>query len=151
DGDVALYLDRKLASDEAIATAVSLDDDAPARAVVIQQATDALDRDPPRGVWPRVWRLWHLTSIAAAAAIAWLGIVQLPPPPAAPPPPPGTGIVTIEDLEGLDEVIELANVDPKDEGQRQRLKDISERAKRLREQLREGMEKRAAQEELARL
>ena len=151
DDDVALYLDRKLASDEAIATAVSLDDDAPARAVVVQQATEALDRDPPRGVWPRVLRGWHLASVAAVAGIAWVSLAQLPPPPEAPPPPPGSGIVTVDDLEGLDEVIELANLDPKDDAQRQRLKDISERAKRLREQLREGMEKRAAQEELARL
>src|SRR5262245_47552369 len=46
DADVALYLDAKLEADEAIATAVELeprkDDDDPARAVVISQATAAL-------------------------------------------------------------------------------------------------------------
>ncbi|MBW2458208.1 MAG: hypothetical protein JRI68_27130 [Deltaproteobacteria bacterium] len=170
DVQVALYLDQKLATDEAIATAIELERDArqngedeapvqagkdsdrsPARAMVVDQATEALSQKPTRGVWPRVWRIWHALAPLGVGAILWLSLTQLPPLPPAPPPPPGSEMVTLDDVEGLEKVIELSELDPRDEAQRQRLNELSDRAKKLREKLRKGMEKREAQAEIAKL
>jgi hypothetical protein len=154
DGSVALYLDKQLASDEAIATAIDLqtrDERTAAHEMVLSHASDALRAKPPKGMWPRMWRVWHAVAPLAVGAIVWLSITQLPPTPVEQPPPPGTQLITLQDVDGLDKVIALSELDPRDEAQRQRLKKLSERAEKLREKLRKGMEKREAQDEIARL
>ena len=165
DASVALYLDHKLGSDEAIATALEITavgitgrevtsreaaDDDPLHATVIAQANDAM-RGGSKDIWPRVWRLWHAVAPLCAGAIVWLSITQLPPDPAAPPAPLGSEMVNADDVPGLDEVIALAELDGVDEKRAQRLKELAERAKKLKAQLREGMEKREAQSQIAKL
>lgn len=156
DGYVALYLDRKLDSDESISTAIDLQDgnghgDDAVRAAVIEHAERALQSRPPKGTWPRVWRTWHLVGPAAAGVIVWLSLVALPALPPPPPPPPGSDIVALSDVQGLEEVIRLSDLDTRDEDQRRRLKELSDRAKRLRSELRQGMPRREAQSEIAKL
>jgi len=153
DETVALYLDKKLGSDETITTAIELasSEDSAARALVIDRAVEVLGSKPPKGMWPRMWRVWHAVAPLSAGAIVWLSLTQLPPGPPAPPPPPGSDIVTLEDVEGLDEVIELSDLDARDPKERERLRELSERAKKLREKLRDGMERREAQAEIAKL
>src|SRR6185503_11765205 len=92
DGEVALYLDGKLGSNEAIATAIELGDDAGddgAAAVVLTQTGAALDGATPARVRAPLWRPWHAAVPIAAAAVAYLTWIPLPPAPPAPPPPPG--------------------------------------------------------------
>jgi hypothetical protein len=83
--------------------------------------------------------------------VIWLSLVALPVLPPPPPPPPGSEIVKLEDLKGLDEVIRLSDLDARDEDQRRRLKELSDQAKKLRKKLREGMPRREAQSEIAKL
>jgi hypothetical protein len=156
DGDVALYLDARLAADEAIATAVELDrtpddGDDPARAVVVSQATGALAAATPARVRAPVFHAWHAAIPVAAAAIGWASLAPLPPPPAGPAAPPGAEKVQLAQLEGLEKVIKLAEMNARDDAQRERLKKLAEEAKKLREKLREGVEKREAQADIARM
>jgi hypothetical protein len=153
DGEVALYLDRKLASKEAIATALELElaEDHAAHGAVLDKANEALDRTPPKGTWPRVLRAWHGLAPLAAGAIVWISLLALPPTPPAPKPPPGSEQVQLTEVKGLEKVIRLSELDPRDAEQAKRLRELSERAKKLREKLRKGMEKREAQAEIAKL
>lgn len=154
DASVALYLDGRLGSDEAIATAVELDraeGSEPARAVVIAQAARALDGATAEQVRAPLWRPWHAAVPLAAAAIGYLTWIPLPPAPAAPPSPPGVEQVKVADLAGLEKILKLADVSARDDAQRDRLKALAEDAKKLREKLRSGVEKREAQADIARL
>jgi hypothetical protein len=157
DGDVALYLDARLGSNEAIATAVELDarrdddDDSPAHVVVLAHATDALGAATAKRVRPRVLSLGHAALPVAAAIIGYLSVRALPPAPAAAAPPPGTERVKLADVRGLDKIEDLERLDARDPAQRERLKRLADDAKKLRERLKDGMEKREAQAEIARI
>jgi hypothetical protein len=167
DADVALYLDARLDADEAIATAheltrhdggtsevpPSLPDGThdPARAVVVSRAASALGRATPGAVRPPVLRPWHAALPVGAAAIGWISIAPLPPLPPGAPAAPGTGTVQLARVDGLEKVIKLAQASARDEAQRERLKKLAEEAKKLRDKLKDGIEKRQAQDEIARL
>jgi hypothetical protein len=177
DSEVALYLDAKLGSDEAIATAIDLEkraETAPdskdkkratssrskkdeederdsARAVVITQATAALEKATPKQVRPKVLRLWHAAVPLAAAGIAFMTWLPVPPPPPVTAAPPGTDKIQMADIRGLEKVIKLAELDARDEAQKQRLKQLADEAKKIREKLRQGVEKREAQADIAKL
>ncbi len=152
DTDVALFLDEKLASEEVIVTAVGLPERSspPARAIV-RAASVALSRPLPKGSGPQVFRVWHLLAPVACAATVWVARLELPSIPAALPPPPGAETIALENLEGLEEARALAKVAPKDAAERERLRALSERAEKLKEQLAKGMPRREAQAELAKL
>jgi hypothetical protein len=96
-------------------------------------------------------RPWHLAVPVGLAAIGYLSWLPLPPPPVAPAAPPGAEMVKLADIKGLDKIIDLANASARDEAQRKRLDKLAEDAKKLREKLRAGMEKREAQAEIAKL
>jgi hypothetical protein len=172
DPEVALFLDARLKSDEAISTAVELEgrataaaakansntksatggqDEDPARAVVITQATEALAKATPKQVRARVLRPWHAAVPLAAAAIGYMTWLPVPPPPPAPPAAPGTEQLKLTDVAGLEKVIKLAEVDARDEAQKERLRKLAEEAKRIREKLKNGVEKREAQADIAKL
>jgi hypothetical protein len=156
DSEVALYLDGRLNGKESISTAVDLQrrdakGDDPARAVVITHATEVLTKATPKDARPSWVRPWHLAIPVSLAAIGYMSLLPLPPAPAAPPPPPGAETVKLADIKGLEKIIDLANASARDEAQRKRLDKLAEDAKKLREKLREGMEKREAQAEIAKL
>lgn len=171
DAEVALYLDAKLDAHEVVATAVDLgrsargaardaqrsprrDSDpaeSPGYAVVLTQATAALEKASAKQVRSRFLQPWHAALPLAAGAIAYLSWLPLPPAPAAPPPPPGSEIVTLAEVKGLEKVIALAEVNARDEAQRERLKKLAEDARKLRQKLKDGVEKREAQADLAKL
>ncbi|MEM1028813.1 MAG: hypothetical protein AAGN82_00590 [Myxococcota bacterium] len=149
DGTVALYLDQQLASDEAIATAIDLDEDAAARPTVMDRAQRVLRQGDHASVGPRVWRRWHAVGPVALGITVWLSLLPLPPGVAPAAPPPGVATVTAADVDGLDEVIAVRELTPADEAQRRRLDEIAARAERLRERLNDGLERREAQAEIA--
>lgn len=156
DQHVALYLDSRLGSAEAIATALELDakdhggDEAP-RAVVISQASGALERATSKSVRAPMWRGWHLAVPLAAGAIGFVSLLPLPPAPAAPPPPPGADKVQIAELAGLEKIIRLSDLDARDEAQKERLKKLADDARKLRDKLRSGIERREAQADIAKI
>jgi hypothetical protein len=98
-----------------------------------------------------VLRPWHAAIPLAAAAIAGISIAPLPPPPAGPAEPPGAGQVRLAQVAGLEKVMKLAESRARDEAQRERLKKLAEEARKLREKLRAGVEKREALADIARL
>jgi hypothetical protein len=163
DPSVALYLDGRLASDEAISTAIELasprhdsndtsaGDRDSARAVVLAHATAALDGATAKKVRAPMWRPWHAATPLAAAAIGHLSFLPLPAAPATAAAPPGAGQVRIADLAGLEKVVQLAETDARDPAQRERLKKLADDAKKLREKLRSGAPRREAQAQLGRL
>lgn len=154
DGSVALYLDSKLGSNEAIATACgAATDDAsdPGRAVVLAHASSALDGATAKKVRPPIWHAVHGVLPVAAAAIVWVSLAPLPPSPPKPPPPPGSEPVQVAELKGLEKIIALEQIDARDEAQKERLKKLADDAKKLREKLKTGMEKREAQADIAKL
>ena len=154
DTTVALYLDQRLNSHEAIVTAVELAprrDDVRAYPAILENATSALQRPPAAAVWPRVWRRWHAAAPIALAAIGGLTLVALPSRPAAAPPAAGRERVSLSDTPGLDKVIQLSELSAHDPETKQRLERLSQRAAALRKQLREGMPKRRAQADVAKL
>jgi hypothetical protein len=156
DGDVALYLDARLRAHEAIATAVELekkaDDGADsARAYVVSQAATALSRATPSTVRASVLRPWHAALPLAAAAIVGVSVAPLPALPAGAAAATGADKVQLAEVRSLDKVIKLAALKARDDAQRERLKKLADEAKTLRDKLREGMEKREAQAEMAQL
>jgi hypothetical protein len=160
DSQVALFLDRKLDSAEAITTAVEIvpradaTDREPARAAharILRHATVALTAAGGAALGPRVARAWHLSAPVALGAVVALSLIALPPPPPAPAPPPGSDVVTLDELPELDDAVALGSLESDDPEERERLRDIAARAEALRERLRAGMERRAAQAELAKL
>ncbi len=155
DEDVASYIDGRLNAEEAVTTAVELerksDADSSIRAVVVSQAVSALSRAKPGELRAPMLRPWHAAIPVSAAAIAWLSFIPLPPAPAAPPPPPGSEQVQIAELKGLEKALKLGELDARDEAQRERLKKLAEEARRIREKLQKGVEKREAQADIAKL
>jgi hypothetical protein len=126
-------------------------EESPGYAVVLAQATEALEKATSKQVRTRVLRPWHAAVPLAAGAIAYLSWIPLPPAPAGPTPPPGSEIVKIADVAGLEKVIALAEVNARDEAQRERLKKLAEDARKLQQKLKDGVEKREAQADLAKL
>jgi hypothetical protein len=78
-------------------------------------------------------------------------LAPLPPAPASAKAPPGAAEVRLAQVEGLEKIIKLAEMNARDEAQRERLKKLAEEARRLRDKLREGVEKREAQADLAKI
>ena len=155
DPHVALYLDAKLGAHETIATAVELEgqggDDDSARAVVISQASAALGQATSKQVRAPMLRVWHAAVPLAAAAIGYLSWIPLPAAPVTAKAPPGVDKVQLAQVAGLEKVIKLSELDARDEAQKERLRKLAEEAKRIREKLRTGAEKREAQADIAKL
>lgn len=157
DEEVALYLDGELASEEAISTAVDLDVSGPdsetdpaMRAVVMQSAASALNDGDRKRAKPTMLRPVHLLIPAALAGVAFISRAPLPPAPIVAT-DPGTTKIQIAEVDGLEKVIKLAQLDPRDEAQRQRLDKIARDAEKLKEDLNKGLEKREAQDRIAKL
>jgi hypothetical protein len=152
DNSVALFLDAKLASNEAITTAIELSKgEVAARDVVLASAKEALDRAAPKQARPPLWRGLHALAPLGAGAIGLASFMPIPPPPLSSLPPPGVERVKLAKVEGLDKAMKLADAKARDAAQRERLKKIAEEAKKLQDKLRDGMEKREAQSDLAKL
>lgn len=154
DEDVALYLDQRLDTEETIATAVELQQakgEASATcAVVVTKATAALSTGAFAKARPRLLKPIHALLPLATAGLVALARVPLPEAKASGE-PPGTTKIQIAQVEGLEKIAQLARMDPRDDAQRDRLEKISKDAEKLKEELLKGMEKRDAQDKIARL
>jgi hypothetical protein len=156
DTDVALYLDERLETDEAITTAVEMRNeselDDPTRAVVVSNAASALARASghARRVHPVLWKPLHIAVPLALAAIVFVARAPLPRGPVAAK-APGTTKVQLSQVDGLKKVVELGKINPRDDAQKQRLDKLSKDADKLKADLEKGLEKREAQDRIAHL
>jgi hypothetical protein len=154
-GDVALYIDGRLGSQEALTTALGAisapDREAPALVHVVTRAASALHAASPAQLKPPLWSRLHLSAPLSLGAIAAISILPLPPAPKAVVAPPGAQQVRIENLKGLERIEALARLQGQNPEQDERLKKLAEEAKRLRESLAKGLEKREALSEVAKL
>jgi hypothetical protein len=143
DNEVALYLDARLGSHEVIATAVEVPS-ARANVAVRAGAARALATADVKAVRPRILERWHgLLPIGSAAAV-WLAVIPLPPAPASAARPPGAETVKLENLAGLERIEALAELGGQNAAQEERLKRLAAEAKKLRDDLKQGLEKREA-------
>jgi len=150
DTEVALYLDAKLGSDEAIATAVEgLDSDA--HRAARERAARVLAASGKQTLGPRLFTKAHALLPLGGAAALFLNLIELPPLPAAPPAPPGAERVKMANVPGLDRIEALAALGGADPAQSERLKKLAAEAKKLRAELALGLEKREALSRIARL
>ncbi len=157
DVDVALWLDDRLGTQEAIATAVELrngaEDDDAARAVVVSTAATALAQAPESSVRrarPVVLRPLHALAPIAVVALILVARSPLPVVPTTAP-EPGEARVQITQVEGLKKVAELGKAHARDDAQRQRLDELAKEADKLRVDLDKGLEKREALDRIAKL
>ncbi len=152
DESVALYLDGRLAGGEVVTTALGLGAQPGAVAERLRsEAATTLAKGDPRAVRPPVWRVWHGAIPVAAGAIVYLSVAPLPAAPQRPAPVVGADRVQLAEVAGLDKVEALAKLRTPDPEQRKRLDQIARDAAALREKLSQGMERREALSELARL
>lgn len=154
DEAVALYLDGRLGSPEVVTTAVLLqsrrDEEDSARGVVLGQAATLLQNVDHARVRPPIWRSYHAVLPIAAVALVFVSTRALPPAPVTVA-PPGMAKVTLADVRGLEKVAELGALNARDEEQKKRLEKLAEDARKLSVKLRDGVEQREAQSEIAKL
>jgi hypothetical protein len=143
--DVALYLDARLGTQELVGTAVA--DDAAPREVVTRAAAALSSADPHR-VLPRV-----STRAQWAAPIGLLmlgGVLALDPrAPTKAPAEPGADEVRAASVDGLHAAERLDALDGPDPATRELLARAADRARALRAELAQGMERRRALADLA--
>jgi len=149
NADVALFLDAKLGTGEAITTAVE-GEGPPMREAARQRASAAL-ADAKRPTAPRVLTRWHGLFPLGSAAAVWLSLIPLPPAPAPAPAPPGAERVKLGKLDGLERIEGLSELGGANAAQDERLKRLAAEAKKLREDLARGLEKREALSRIAKL
>jgi hypothetical protein len=150
NADVALYLDAKLGSGEVITTAVE-QGDSPVRANIRERASLVLAEAKSERLAPRVLTRWHGLLPLGGAAALWLSVIPLPPPPAPASLPPGAEHVKKQDLAGLERIEALAELGGANPAQEERLKRLAAEAKKLREDVARGVEKRDALARIAKL
>jgi hypothetical protein len=149
DEDVALYLDAKLGTAEAIATALE-GARSDAHDTARERALLALSGAKQR-VAPRVLTRLHGFFPVGSAAAVLLMVIPLPPLPREPLDPPGVERIEKDDVPGLDRIEALAALGGADPAQGERLRKLAEEAKKLRAELARGLEKREALARIARL
>ena len=152
ESDVALYLDARLNSEETVTTALAArGSDEPALAHVLERAGSVLGSADPKRVKPPLWSRWHALLPAALGAITVVSLLPLPAPSKPAPGPPGAERVQMEHLQGLERIEALGHLHGQNPEQDERLKKLAEQAKKLREALAKGVEKREALSEIAKL
>ncbi len=154
DVDVALWLDDRLQTEEAITTAVELrnqaEDDDEARAVVVSTAATALAGADEARARPTVLRPLHALAPLAVAALVFVTRSPMPPAPVVAH-APGETKVQLAEVAGLKKVAELGEARARDEAQKERLEKIAKDADKLKADLDKGLEKREALDRIARL
>jgi len=156
DVDVALWLDDRLATEEAITTAVGLrnqaEDDDEARAVVVSTAATALAgaEGKARAGRPGVLRPLHALAPIAVAALVLVAREPMPVRP-VPAQAPGEARVQLSEVDGLKKVAELGQATARDDAQKERLEKIAKDAEKLRADLDKGLERREALDRIAKL
>ena len=149
DADVALFVDARLGSLEAVTSALAATLDPSVREQITGVAARALGVARPSAITPRVLFLRHAAIPLAIAAVALAPRLVPAPPPAKPAPQqPARVTVPLDELRRVDALRELA---ARTEAERARRVALAERARALAENAAKGMEKREALDALGKL
>lgn len=155
DEDVALYLDAKLGTHEAITSAVALAatpaEPSESALAVLRRAVRELSRAARSKARPRWLRPWQGLAPLGVGGVVFFSVIPLPATPPQPPAPPGAEIVRKVELRGLAPTMALSQLDEPDPERRARLREIAKDARELRDALARGTEKRDAQARVAKL
>jgi hypothetical protein len=152
ESDVALYLDARLGSHETLTTAIGARDASePALALVVERASTLLGAADPARTRPRFWSPLHVIAPLSLLAIVAIARLPLPPAPQGPALSAGAEPVRIGRLQGLEPIEALAQLRGQNPEQDARLKGLAEQARKLRDHLARGLEKREALSEIAKL
>ena len=156
DEEMALYLDRRLDSDEVIVTALSFSGEAgtqsEAAAVIVDRATAAMRDAPAARVRPALLTRLHALLPVAVGLAVFASLMAPRPPLPAPPPPPGSELYAETSTPELDEALDaLDKAKPRDEAQAERLQLLRSKAAALREKIAEGAPRREIIAELSEL
>lgn len=154
DEEVALYLDRRLGSDELIVTALSFGSSpaSDAARVIVERATRTLRDAEPARVKPALLTRIHAVLPVALGLAIFASLLAPRAALPAPPPAPGSELLTEASAPELDEALEaLANAKARDQAQEERLQLLRSKAAELREKLAEGAPRREIMSELGEL
>jgi hypothetical protein len=157
-GEVALFLDARLKSAEAVTSAWALlghsatAADATGPGPSVQARAEAvLSSAEPRQLRLAVWSRWHALALPALALSVWLTRIPLPKASHAAKPAPGTELLRRGSVAGLERIEALEAAPSLSSSDAERLKQLAEEARKLRADLARGLEKREAQARIATL
>lgn len=151
DAEVALFLDARLASDESFTTGVLANDQDAGAEAARARALSRLDASTPQQLGPRVLKRWHAALPVALAGFAWVCLLAPRPVPETPKAPRGVDLVKRDSVPGLERIEALAETEARSAADAERLKALSNEAKKLSEDLKRGIEQREAQARIGRL
>jgi hypothetical protein len=149
DSDVALFLDARLGSNEAITTAVGSDGDGDVATHVAAMAVRALSPSSARTVRPRILFPAH-ALLPLALGVAMLAPRFVPPPAVVAPRPKASQHVRVQ-LEELKQIDDLKTLAARTADERARREALAERAKALADRVAKGVDRRDALDALAKL
>lgn len=149
DSDVALFLDARLGSNEAITTAVGSDGDGDVATHVAAMAVQALSPSSARTVRPRILFRVHAV-LPLALAVAVLAPRFVPRPAVVAPAPKASQHVRVQ-LQELKQVDELKRLAARTADEHARREALAGRAKALAERAAKGVDRRDALDALAKL
>ena len=156
--EVALFVDARLKSAEAVTSAWSFarDEGASPSATgpgpsVKARAEAVLSSADPRQLRLAVWSRWHVLALPALAASLWLTRIPLPKANHLAKPAPGTELLRRGSVPGLERIEALEAAPSLSSSDAERLKRLAEEARKLRADLARGLEKREAQARIAAL
>jgi hypothetical protein len=149
DSAVALFLDARLRTSEAIVTAVELGE--AGSGFSRRVALDALSDEREKETRPTLLRRVHAALPLCAALAVAVALLPLRPLPQLAPKPSGAERITLADLAGLEQIEALERLQGLSPEQEQRMKRLAEQARQLREALKQGLEKREALSRVAKL
>jgi hypothetical protein len=146
--EVGLFLDARLAANNAVSTALAPQTETRFLPAVYHQAAELLrkrDVSVPR----RLRRAHIVIPLASVALVPLLWLRPTLPP--APPPAAGSEALTISSLEGLEALEALEELSALEADDQQKLRALAEQARELKRQLQSGIERRKAQASIAKL
>ena len=117
----------------------------------LDRANETLSASPTRQQLPRIAHRRHSSAVLLIAGLAVVPLLPPRPLTAAQIPEPGSEQIRIEKLNGLEPVLTLDQIEGRDEAQAKRLKQLRKQAKDLERRLQNGMSKRQALSEIAKL
>jgi len=152
DEEVALFLDARWHTDEALTSAVATRNETTALASTLRaRARAVLEAADPRTARPRLLRPFHAVALAGAATTVLFAALPAPPARAQLPPPKGAQLVRKENVPGLERIEALERSEGLSRADAERLRKLARDAQSLRRDLARGLEKREAQSRLGQL
>lgn len=148
DRSVGLYLDARLGGDDEVTAALAPERPTRLLTTVYERATRRLSG--AASLRPPILGRLHLTLPLGVASLLPL-LLLAPPEPANAPTATGGDVTRMDELPGLSALERLGELEALDPETERRLEALTERARQLEQRLADGLERRAAQAQIAEL